>query len=100
MRSLIRALEREGLSDADDVVRLHRNDRAPTIATKLLEQRLTEILDDQPSEERDRITKVVQKVLKALTVDGASTPSPAPRWALVELTDDAESPPRQMRPRL
>jgi hypothetical protein len=100
VRSLIKALEREGLADADDVVRLHRDDRAPTIATKLLERRLAEILDDQPSEERDRITKVVQKVLKTLTVDGASMPSPAPRWALVELTDDAESAPRQMRPRL
>ncbi len=99
-RALIRALEKEGLTDADALVRLHRDDRAPTIATRVVERRIAEILAAQPEDERDRISKVVQSVLKTLTVDGASAPSPTPRWALVELTDDTEAPARQIRPRV
>ena len=99
-RSLIKALEREGLTDADDLVRLHRDDRAPTIATRVVERRLTELLGDLAEDERERITIVVQNVLKTLTIDGTSMPSPAPRWALVELSDDSEKPPRRIRPRL
>ena len=57
-RSLIEALESEGLADAHELVRLHRDDRAPTIATRVVERRLAEILSDLPEDERERIANV------------------------------------------
>jgi hypothetical protein len=100
-RALIRALEKEGIPKAEDLVRLHRGDRAPTIATRVLEHRLADIVERHPEEDRERLKEAIQDVLRAITVDGASMPKPLPRWALTELTNEEEpSAGRQMRPRV
>ena len=99
-RRLIRALEREGLSNAEDLVRLHRDDRVPTIATKVVERRLNLILEDEPEADREELRQLIGRVLTALTGDGTSSPRPMPRWALVELAEDQDPPARVIRPRV
>jgi hypothetical protein len=101
VRRLIRALEKEGLDDAESLVRHHRSDPAPTIATRLLEQRLRALISDQPEGERERARQLVRRVTEILALDGASIGRPAPRWAVVEVVDDSgPTLPRRLRPQV
>lgn len=96
VRALIRALERENVADAEELVKRHRDDTSPTIATRLIEQRLRALVDEWPETERDRARELVARVAAVLTNDGTFTARPLPRWA-VEALDPGTSPKRPVR---
>lgn len=96
-RDLIRALEREGMPSAEDLVRRHRNDTAPTIATRLIERHLNVLIGEQP--DRDQATELVRRVVEILTNEGARARRPVPGWTLVEVATDDEPPTRRITPR-
>ena len=98
VRRLIRALERENVADAEELVKRHRDDKSPTIATRLIEQRLRALVDEWPEPERERARELVARVAAVLTNDGTFTPRPLPRWSL-EAVDAGASPSRRIRPR-
>ena len=96
-RRLIKALEREGLADAEELVQHHRRDADLTIVTRLIERRLALLTDGLPEAERERARALVERVARVLTVEGASVGRPAPGWALVEVAADASPPGRRIR---
>jgi len=99
VRQLIRALEKEGLTDAELVVRRGRGAATPVIATQLLEHRLRALISQQPEEDRERAHKLVRQVTKILAEDGTSNERPTPRWALVEVDEEDPVAAVRMRPR-
>ena len=96
-RDLIRALEREGMPNSEDLVRRHRNDAAPTIATRLIERHLDVLIGEQP--DRDQATELVRRVVEILTAEGARARRPVPGWTLVEVAPDDQPPTRRITPR-
>jgi hypothetical protein len=99
VRRLIRALEREGVADAEELVKRHRGDSSPTIATRLIERRLRALVEEWPEGDRERAHELVRRVAAVLTNDGTLTARPLPRWA-VEALDPGTSPERPIRLRL
>jgi hypothetical protein len=98
VRRLIRALEHEGVSDAEELVRRHRADPAPAIATRIVEQRLRALVDEQPEPDRERAQDLVSRVVQILALSGATVEPPAARWALVEVRDGDELRRARIRP--
>ena len=72
VRQLIRALDKEGLADAEELVRRHREDALPLIATRLIEGRLRKLLADQPEAERERAQQLVRDVLDIVASQGTT----------------------------
>jgi|GEM_PF-5437695 len=100
VRRLIRALEKEGFDDPEELVRRHRDDTTPTITTRVLEHRLREIADDSDPDNRAAARKLIARVVDELALNGNSVRRPLLGWALVEIAshDDA-APRRRLRPR-
>jgi hypothetical protein len=98
-RRLIRALEHEGVTDADDLVRAARSDGESEIASRLIERRLQAFVDESDPGQRRQARELVRRVTNILTEDGSMTPEPLPRWSLVEVADRA-NPPRRLRPKI
>jgi hypothetical protein len=98
VRQLIRALEKEGLDGAEELVRRHRDDATPVVAARLIEHRLRALIDEQPEADRERARATVLRVTEILTADGLRVARPAPRWALIELTEGEPTPKRHIRP--
>lgn len=99
VKRLIKALEREGVDGAEGLVRHHRDDASPTVATKIVERRLCALIDEQPEAERKRAQHLVSQATRILGDSGATVSAPAPRWALVEVTED-DQPRRRITPRV
>src|SRR5262245_39458473 len=97
VRRLIRALEKEGLADAEELVRRHRDDPTPTIATRVVEHRLDQLIEAQPDEGRAAAKELVRRVTEILSVDGLATSRPLPRWVLVEIGPDEPAPKRVIK---
>jgi hypothetical protein len=95
-RRLIRALELEGIDDAEQLVRDARKDREPVVARRVLEGRLAAIIDDLPEDEQGTARHVVQRVKEVLTSTGTTVFKPLPGWALVELGAEPEPPNRRI----
>ena len=98
VRKLIRALEKEGLDDAQTLVRRHRDAPTPVLATLVIEHRLRALVSEWPEEERERAHDLVRRVTQILASDGNNIAPPGPRWVLVEIRDD-DLPPRRISPR-
>jgi hypothetical protein len=99
VRALIKALDGAGLKDAEQVVRRDRDSPFALVAAALIEQRLKPLIDDAPEVERQRMKRLVKRVVEILTDDGVSTARPLPRWELVETPRDSSHAPRPVRPR-
>lgn len=84
VRSVIRRLEQEGISQAADLVRADREGLLPVLATRLIERRLEALVADLPAGERDRARELVRRAADLLSGGGTDLPRPLPRWALVE----------------
>ena len=97
VRRLIRALEHEGVADAEELVKRHRDGATPVIAARLIERRLRALIDEQPEMDRERAQALVRRVAQVLDTDGAKVERPAPRWALVEVRDGDELPRARIR---
>jgi hypothetical protein len=98
-RALIKALDAAGVRDADALVRRDRDSPFALVAAALIEARLRPLIEDAPEVERQRMTRVVKRVVEIMTDDGVSAARPLPRWELVETPRDFSRPPRPVRPR-
>jgi hypothetical protein len=88
VRRLIAALEREGITDAEDLVRRDRDGLLPAIATRLIERRL-EALAEEAS---DDPTTLVRRAGEVLSAEGAKAGDPLPGWVLVEVPPGDDAP--------
>jgi hypothetical protein len=96
VRGLIRALEREGIKDAENIVRRDREGLAPEVAQTLIERRLEALLDEVPKAGRDTVRALIRQVAAVLTVDGTRQPERLPGWVLVEVGPEPEPPNRRI----
>jgi hypothetical protein len=98
-RRLIRVLEKEGIPDAEGLVRRFR-DEPRTLATRIVEQRLRALIDERPHADRESAQYLVRRAAEILADEGMAVPNPAPRWALVSLKADDAQPESRIRPKL
>ncbi len=98
MRAMIRALEREGVDKAEQLVHRDRDGLLPAVATQLIEWRLEALVAQIPKAERSAARATIQRVVEILTVDGTHVASPLPRWLLVEVGPEAEPKNRRIKP--
>jgi hypothetical protein len=95
-RRLIRALELEGIDEAEQLVKDARNDHEPLVARRVLERRLEAIVDDLPDDEQATARHVIQRVQELLTATGTTMFKPLPGWALVEIGAEPDPPNRKI----
>jgi hypothetical protein len=95
VRRLIAALEREGIEDAEALVRRDRDGLLPAIATRRIERRLAAAVEDLPEKERAAAAKIVRRVAEILSANGRPTEA-LPGWTLVEV-GPGDEPPKQRR---
>jgi hypothetical protein len=98
MRAMIRALEREGVDRAEQLVHRDRDGLLPAVATQLIEWRLEALVAELPKAERSAARATIQRVVEILTVDGTHVAAPLPRWLLVEVGPEAEPKNRRIKP--
>lgn len=90
VRRLIRALEREGLPDAERLVRRDREGLGPAVVEDLITRQLNALVDALADDERDRARTLVQRVVDILTAQGMRKRGALPGWSLVEIGPDGE----------
>ncbi|HEX5040931.1 MAG TPA: hypothetical protein VFW95_12440 [Candidatus Limnocylindria bacterium] len=88
VRRLIAVLEREGVEDAEDLVRRDRDGLLPAIATRLIERRL-EALAGAGADDPKALLRHAAEVLSA---EGAKSRDPLPGWVLVEVPAGEDAP--------
>jgi hypothetical protein len=91
VRATMAALEREGVTDGELLVRRDRDGLAAAIAARLIELRLAEAADGGSPKER----KLIQRVAEILSAEGRATDA-LPGWALVEVPP-GQGPPTDRR---
>ena len=96
MRLLIRALEGEGVADAEALVRRDRDGLFPTVAATLIQRRLDAIVEELPEKGRKPARDLIQRAAEVLTNAGTGLPEPLPGWSLVELGPEPEPPNRRI----
>lgn len=97
VRRLIRALEREHVKDADALVRGDRGGAGPTVAARLIERRLAALVDEEPEEDRRRLSALVGRIAEILSDEGSKAAKPLPGWALIEIGPEPPPPNRRIR---
>jgi hypothetical protein len=95
VRRIIRALEAEGIEDAERLTRRDREGLGPSIAEQLIARRLDAIVAERPENEREAARALVERVAELLTVDGTKRRGALPGWSLVEVGPEDE--PRNRR---
>lgn len=96
VRRLIGALEKDGIADAEALVRRDRDGLLPAVAARLVERRLEALVDDLPAKERDAARSLVRRAAEVITAEGTTMRDPLPGWSLVELGDRPEPPNRRI----
>lgn len=96
VRRLISQLERDGISDAEDLVRRDREGIGPALATRLIERRLAEILDDVPEPAREAARELIRRAVEIVSAEGTATGRGLPGWTLVEVGPEPEPPNRRI----
>lgn len=97
VRAQITALEREGITDAEALVRRDREGLGPEIATRRIERRLEAIVDELPERGRPGARELVRRAAEVLTTGGTRRDGALPGWQLIEMrADDAEPPNRRI----
>jgi len=96
VRKLVRALERGGVSEAEDLVRRDRDGLLPAVAAQLIDQRLAALVNDLPAEERKGAERLVRRAAEILSADGTTGGAALPGWTLVEIGSDGEPPNRRI----
>ncbi|MEP7360744.1 MAG: hypothetical protein ABI744_04110 [Chloroflexota bacterium] len=99
VRDLIKALDGAGVKDAEVLVRRDRDSPFALVAAALIEGQLKELPSDASEVERQRLRRLIKRVVEILTDDGVSAARPLPRWELVETPRDPGRSPRPVRPR-
>lgn len=95
VRKLIGALEREGITDSEALVRRDREGLFPVVAARLIEARLEAIVEEASPKERDRARQLVRRAAAVLSTGRTGGAGPLPGWTLVEIGPDRE--PRNRR---
>jgi hypothetical protein len=95
VRKLIAALEREGITDAEALVRRDREGLLPAVAARLIERRLDALADDLPDGEQKAARLLLRRAAEVLSTKGAPR-APLPGWTLVELGPESEPPNRRI----
>ena len=90
VRRLIRALEGEGIGDAEALVRRDRDGIGPAIATSVIERRLAAIVDELPEAGRAGARDLVRRATEVLTAEGTAMPRGVPGWSLIEIGPQPE----------
>jgi hypothetical protein len=90
VRRLIAALEREGVTDAEALVRRDREGISPAIATRIIERRLAAIVDELPERGRAGARELIRRATEVLTAEGTAMPRGVPGWSLVEIGPEPE----------
>jgi hypothetical protein len=85
VRRLIAALEREGIADAEALVRRDREGIGPALATRLIERGLAEIVDELPERARPGARELVRRAVELVTAHGTKAGADRPGWMLVEV---------------
>jgi hypothetical protein len=96
VRRLIGALEREGVADAEAVVRRDREGLLPAVAARLIELRLEALVEDLPAGDQKAARGLVRRAAEILSSDGTKRRDPLPGWTLVELDTQPEPPNRRI----
>ena len=96
VRRLIGALEREGITDAEALVRRDREGLLPAVATRLIERRLEALVHDLPDGEQKTGRVLVRRVAELLSSEGTARRDPLPGWTLVEVDAEPEPPNRRI----
>jgi len=96
VRELIGALEREGVADAEALVRRDREGLLPAVATRLVERRLEALVEELPAAEQTAARDLVRRAAEVLSAQGTTRHEPLPGWTLVELASAAEPPNRRI----
>jgi hypothetical protein len=95
VRRLIATLEKDGVSDAEDLVRRDREGIGPAVATRLIERRLEAIVAEMPERGRDGARELLRRAAEAISVDGRAV-GELPGWSLVEIGPEPEPPNRRI----
>jgi hypothetical protein len=96
VRAQIRALEREGISDAETLVKRDRGGLAPAIAQRLIEERLRVLTAELPTKERLAAERLIRRAAAIVSGSGGQQPDDLPGWALVETGADPDPPNRRI----
>ena len=87
VRRLTAPLEREGITDAEDLVRRDRDGLLPAIATRLIERRLEALADGN-----DDARALIRRAAEVLSAEGSTSRDPLPGWVLVEVPPGEDAP--------
>jgi hypothetical protein len=98
VRTLIRAVEREGVDKAEALVRRDRDGLHPAVAAELIARRLEAIVAGLPAAERKVARATIERVIEILAVEGSRIAPPLPRWLLVEVGPESEPRNRRISP--
>ena len=90
VRRLIRAVEGEGVTDAEALVRRDRDGIGPAIATRIIERRLAAIVDELPERGREGARELIRRATEVLTAEGTAMPKGVPGWSLIEIGPEPE----------
>lgn len=96
VRALVRALEREGVNDAESLVRRDRDGPAPAVVQHLIERRLLELITDVAEPEREAAERLVRRAA-AIVAGERGAGAGLPSWRLVEVGPDPAPPNRRVR---
>lgn len=96
VRRLIRQLERDGMADAEDLVRRDREGIGPALAIRLIQRRLQEIVNDVPEPARDAARELIGRAVEIVSAEGTATGRGLPGWTLVEVGPEPEPPNRRI----
>jgi hypothetical protein len=92
VRKTIAALERDGITDAELLVRRDRDGLLPALAIRRIERRLAEAGEGASPKER----KLIQQVAEILSAEGRPTDA-LPGWTLVEVAPGGDPPSEHRR---
>jgi hypothetical protein len=92
VRKTIAALEREGITDAELLVRRDRDGLLPAVAIRRIERRLADAAEGATQKER----KLIERVAEILSAEGRATDA-LPGWTLVEVAPGEDPPPEHRR---
>ncbi len=90
VRRLIGTLERDGIGDAETLVRRDREGVGPEIATRLIERQLAQIAEELPERAREGARELIRRAAEVLTTAGAAPNQDLPGWMLVEIGPEPE----------
>lgn len=95
VRRTIRALEKEGIDDADALARRDREGLLPAISSRLLARRIDSLIEDLPEEDRALARKLVGRL--GDVISSSDVPGTLPGWALFETGTSREPTKRRLR---